>query len=158
VEGYCASQTPKSSFSHCRALYLLKDSDRSAASKACLELMLPLRLDVSNAKDLPIIEALRGKDVPMTAVQPHGVGATAGVTAAVPRRSGSGAAGGDASPVAYVVDVKDVLLLGTKEALELVVTKYIHGCVTVLPNLDTQCRWPSCGMCASYPCSCCDAG
>jgi hypothetical protein len=109
--------------------------------------MLPLRLDASNAKDLPVIEALRGAGVPMTGVPvqpgPHGVGAAAagpgGVTStALPRRGGSSAAGGDASPVAYVVDVKDVLLLGTKDALELVVTKYIHGCVTVfeLPDLD----------------------
>ena len=114
--------------------------------------MLPLRLDVSNAKDLPIIEALRAKAVPMTAVQPHGVGAAAGgvtASAAVPRRGGSGAGEGACSPVAYVVDVKDVLLLGTKEALELVVTKYIHGCVTVLRGVP---------VCASYPCSCCDAG
>ena len=140
--------------SHCRALYLLKDSDRSAASKACLELVLPLRLDVSNANDLPIIEALRAKAVPMTAVQPPVVGAAAGgvtASAAVPRRGGpgSGAGEGSCSPVAYVVDVKDVLLLGTKEALELVVTKYIHGCVSVLRGVP---------VCATHPCSCCDAG
>lgn len=105
-----------------RAQNALKDSDRSAVSKVFLDLMLPLRLEVSIPKDKVVIDSLLAKEVSMTQVPSHGGGPAPGGAAAA-----AGGAGADI--VAYIVDVKEVLLLGTKEALELVVLKYIHGCV-----------------------------
>jgi hypothetical protein len=62
-----------------------------------------MRLDENIPNEKELLDILQSRDVPMRAV-------------------GSG-------DDAFLVDVKDVILLGTKESLELVVIKFIHGYV-----------------------------
>jgi len=82
-----------------------------------LEILLPLWLDASNPKDKAIIDALCAARVSEAA----SFGAPGGV-AALPAA---------APPESAIVDAKDVILRGTKDVINLVMNRFIRGCVVV---------------------------
>ena len=100
----------------CRALDAAKNSEREAIMKVSLELELLLRLSTANETEKKLIDLLMDASAPMKNVS---------------AKTGGGAAAAEGSPEVFLVDIKDVILLGKKESLEFVVTYIICGWVRV---------------------------
>ena len=100
----------------CRALDAAKNSEREAIIKVSLELELLLRLSTANETEKKLIDLLIDARAPMKNLSTE---------------TGGGAAAAVGSPEVFLVDIKDVILLGKKESIEFVVTYIICGCVRV---------------------------